>query len=938
MTPTSATEWESGLHAITLDRENGIPLHLQLRDALRQAIRSAPSSVEKVPSETILMRTLGISQATVRTALERLVREGLIRRQRGIGTLLVRNVPARNVFSDNALAPRPPPVRQTGTMNPLYQRSRPSCLDIRWEPGAGLIWMQGETLFFENPRNRTLRFRKTFHLPFDPVSAELRVFADTHYQLFLNGAPCARGPGRSDPTWTYYDHLDVAPRLHRGDNDIALLVLFQGFGTGSRISIMQGLLFHLVIRGADGEHLAIVSDRSWKAAPAEEFLRPTPRLHGPLGCIEVQDTQLIPDGWLRPGYDDSGWAATDYVKSGLTVTPWYHFVPSPLPLRSESDVETLPRARLASAHGPAPAPDALGQPRPVPVPVPGDGAVFPVRLPATAPDTAHVVTLDLARIENGLLRLEIDGPAGAVVDALFADSIAPGDVIPKPEQARILTGRWILRGDRQTLEVAFNWLAFRHVQLWVWSPGPVTVHRAWLRTLYYPLPVGQVEGFRCSDDSLTRLDAICAHTVRLCYQDGIVDSPSREQQQWIGDARRTAIFNHHRWGDAALHRNLIEQIGQGMDWMGSMVPRYPSGNRNVSPIPSYCLDWIGAFEEFYQFTGDDSLLAHWWPNLLLAIRWFSAFERPDDGLLARVPHWIYIDMGRDAAGRGMGSGEVLATLNLQYLSALRAIAGYANRLGDQASHAWFASRAERLASSLREQFWNETEHGYADAMTDGVLTEGVSEVTAAHALLFLESPGSPRAAQIIKRVLARGGSDPATVVRASPFSIHTVLQALRLHGREQDALDLIRQRYRPLLDAGATATWEHWELSEHGRTDASSYPRHASACHAWGAAPMAFFTGVVLGIRPQSPGWKQVEIRPFCGDLEDASGACLTPQGLLEVRWHVRSATFTLHIKAPSGIEGTVLMPDGSRHPLRTGLFTCESAPAKHREPTGKPR
>ncbi|AHF93956.1 hypothetical protein OPIT5_01400 [Opitutaceae bacterium TAV5] len=59
---------ESGLRAIVLDHESGIPLHLQLRDALRQAIRSAPPSVEKLPPETLLMQAPGISQATVRTA------------------------------------------------------------------------------------------------------------------------------------------------------------------------------------------------------------------------------------------------------------------------------------------------------------------------------------------------------------------------------------------------------------------------------------------------------------------------------------------------------------------------------------------------------------------------------------------------------------------------------------------------------------------------------------------------------------------------------------------------------------------------------------------------------------------------------------------------------------------------------------------------------
>ena len=37
----------------------------------------------------------------------------------------------------------------------LLSRARPDCLDIPWAAGTGLIWKKGETLFYENPRNRS---------------------------------------------------------------------------------------------------------------------------------------------------------------------------------------------------------------------------------------------------------------------------------------------------------------------------------------------------------------------------------------------------------------------------------------------------------------------------------------------------------------------------------------------------------------------------------------------------------------------------------------------------------------------------------------------------------------------------------------------------------------------------------------------------------------
>jgi glycogen debranching enzyme len=339
-----------------------------------------------------------------------------------------------------------------------------------------------------------------------------------------------------------------------------------------------------------------------------------------------------------------------------------------------------------------------------------------------------------------------------------------------------------------------------------------------------------------------------------------------------------------------------------------MVPRYPSGNRNVSPIPSYSLDWIGAFGDYRWYTGDDSLLETWWPNILLAIRWFSAFEN-GDGLLERVPHWLYIDHG---AGRSMAHGEILTTLNLQYLAGLRAVKEYAGRVKDAASRDWFAAKADQLASAIRDRLWNGSY--YADAKTGDEFRGEPSEVTSAYALLHLEEPGSKRAAAILQAAF----TPESKAVRSSPFSMHVILQALTFHGEEKRALEIIRERYQPLLDAGATALWEHWTLiTRHDR----ARPVCCSASHAWGAAPMAFFIGTVLGIKPTEPGWRSVEIRPRPCGLTHASGACLTPHGLVHVEWEDIGEKFLLRVSVPNGLTGKIILPDGSNHPLASGSF-----------------
>ncbi|EIP99097.1 transcriptional regulator [Opitutaceae bacterium TAV1] len=87
-------DWPPIIRSIVLDREGGIPLHVQLRTSLRRAIQAVPPHVEKLAPENTLITLLGVSQATVRKALDGLVEEGLIQRRRALGTIITRNRPA----------------------------------------------------------------------------------------------------------------------------------------------------------------------------------------------------------------------------------------------------------------------------------------------------------------------------------------------------------------------------------------------------------------------------------------------------------------------------------------------------------------------------------------------------------------------------------------------------------------------------------------------------------------------------------------------------------------------------------------------------------------------------------------------------------------------------------------------------------------------------
>lgn len=787
-------------------------------------------------------------------------------------------------------------------------RQRPSSLDLFWAKGTGLIWMKGETLFYDNPKNRYMRFRKSFELSSKPKRAEIRLFADTNYKIWINGVEVGFGPGRSDKTWTYFDVYNVTDLLKSGTNTIAVLGLFHGFGTGGRQSIMQALLVHLEMESLLGKKEYIVSDKSWRTSPANEFNRPTPRIHATLGCVEVQDRRLADEKWIESAYNDNDWSMSDYVKPGLVGTvPWYNFVPEVLPQRTLTDLEVPNVVNRATIDFVQPTVDMLGGIRPG---ASGKKDFLPLNISGFN-NNASVITLDLNRTENGFLTIDVTGSAGAVIDVLCGELLVKGQ-IPKPGSSRVHTTRFFLKEGRQTLKVEFNWIAFRYAQLWIWTQNSLQIHKAVLRNLL--LPLGESGHFTCDDDYMNKLDAICEHTLRLCTQDGIVDSSSRELQQWIGDARFVVRMLHHRFNANIIHKRLIEQVGQGIDWMGSMSARYPTGNINIQPIPLYNLHWVLAIQDYEFYTGDKQLAVEWWTMIQQVLRFFTAFERDEDGLLEKVPYWMMSDSG--AIGNPV-LGTVNTILNINYYAAVSFALKLAKRFDDKQYERFYNNRSIKLFKAIREKLWDNSVGAYSDSLDAKNNKTTLSEATNAFALIFLEQKSSTRAKSIINNVFENSNSKP---IGSGVFNMNIVLEALGKHARADIALYLLKDRYAKMIKTGAT--WEHWTDFEYK----DGVPMSHSLSHAWGASPLTFFQNFIVGIYPLEEAWSKVRIEPQTTYLNKAEGSIVSAKGKIQSSWKKENGIFELTVILPPKIKGLCVLPNGTEHKIPTGggKFSCK--------------
>ena len=115
----------------TLDRSSGVPLRLQLRDALqRQITEGSYHPGEAFPTEREIAERFRVSRTTIREALVDLVKDGFLVRQQGKGTFVAR---AKDAFDATRLSSFSEDMRKQG----LAAGSR--LLDVRDDVPSGEI-------------------------------------------------------------------------------------------------------------------------------------------------------------------------------------------------------------------------------------------------------------------------------------------------------------------------------------------------------------------------------------------------------------------------------------------------------------------------------------------------------------------------------------------------------------------------------------------------------------------------------------------------------------------------------------------------------------------------------------------------------------------------------------------------------------------------------
>jgi alpha-L-rhamnosidase len=169
-------------------------------------------------------------------------------------------------------------------------------------------------------------FRHGFTVAAPVRGARVEVFADTRYELWLDGVWVGRGPGR----FTRYTHeFDAYPlqTLAPGTHHIAVLVQWS-----PNLRRSESERPALQLRVTEGAHVFVRTDPEWRAIRATAWSADAVPVHawGLIGATELLDLNRLPAGWMQPGFNDASWGGAVQVTASTA-----HYRPRSIPLLAE---------------------------------------------------------------------------------------------------------------------------------------------------------------------------------------------------------------------------------------------------------------------------------------------------------------------------------------------------------------------------------------------------------------------------------------------------------------------------------------------------------------------------------------------------------------------------------------------------------------------------
>ena len=619
-------------------------------------------------------------------------------------------------------------------------------------------WITADDSLVNKP-NTWIEFRKEFSLKKKPKKAEAKIAVDTKYWLWVNGQLAVfegglkRGPNRTD---SYYDVVDLAPWLKKGNNDVRLLLWHFGKPGFSHVnSGKAGVIF-------DAADIALVSDKSWQSQrlkayqtcgkPLANYRLPESniRYKAPLSCVPSvasdQRSSAPPEGGtMAPSIEIGLWGDA----------PWGKLIERPIPQWRDYGVKQLTQIDTTIV---SPSGDDRGA-----------SIVLSARLPYNMQMTPIIDLTD--NNEGTTIRIETDHVRGGSQDCVRAE--------------------YVTKKGRQQYE-SLGWMNGDVLRVIYPKKANINVHNISYRETGYDC---DFEGsFSCSDSIVNRFWQKAMRTLYVNMRDNYFDCPDRERAQWWGDVTILMGQSFYQLSPRAnvLMKKAIRELVSWQKPDGTLFSPIPAQNWNQE-LPAQMLTAISTYGFWYYYmqTGDKETMEYAYPAMK---KYLALWTLDGDGLtLYRKGDWEWGDWGNNI--------DMRLLMAAWHYMALQSAINVAELTGNAEDIADFKRQMESIYKAFNN-CWNG--YAYRHPSYQGATDDRVQVLAIVSGLA--DSTKYDPIFSIIK-----------TQEYASPYMEKYVYEALMKTGHGDYALERFKKRFGPMVaDTLHTTLYEGWREGGYG--------------------------------------------------------------------------------------------------------------------------
>ena len=618
------------------------------------------------------------------------------------------------------------------------------------------------------------------------------------------------------------------------------------FGEESPVAQMTRQTGFLCQLGPAEEFEVYTGDGKWKVIQNKAY-QPIPWTHPVRGYYvagpgDRVDGSKYPWGWEQADYDASHWNKARSVANGkgrgsMNNSHWF-LEPRTIPLMEETK-QKIPEVRRI------------------------EGADINGGFP---PNTKVAILMDNVVETVGYPELHLSGGKDSRIKITYAESLYHED--KTKGNRNVVEGKKIYGiydeyypGGKDNRVYKPLWVkTFRYIQFdIVTKDDPLILSDYYNVFTAYPFRENAV--FETEDPDLKKIWDMSWRTSRLCAFETYMDCPYFEQLNYPGDTRVQALISLFVSGDDRLMKDAIRLFDYSRTPLGITQGRYPS--RIPLMIPTYSMFFISMIHDFYWYREDQEFVKQYLPAIRGVLEYYEGFLDEKD-LLNSLEWWQYTDWNFPrGTPPGTNDGNS-AMLNLQYVYAIQKAIDLFDHFGWQHEADKWKNYEKKIKDAVKRHFYDKEKELYAETLKKDVF----SQHTNIFAILTDTSPKDDHQS-LMERTIA----DTSLVQTTLYFNFY-FFRALKKAGLSHTYFDHLDDWYT-MLEYGYTTCGERGQPNN-----------ERSDCHAWSATPCFDYMNILLGIDSSQPGFREVEIKPSFGKLDQLKGKFPHPKGeiLIDIR------------------------------------------------------